>query len=105
MSGMISLDIIKDSPLLMCVPMLRCIPEQRMHRKQPIFHEAHRGSAEKISWGVRHRVKLLSLLTIAFLQMSKHIARDVHSSQHFHRIPPLHDVYSRNLRKPCCPTA
>jgi len=27
----------------MCTPMLRWIPEQRMHMKTPMFHEAHRG--------------------------------------------------------------
>ena len=27
----------------MCTPMLRCMPEQRMHMKTPMFQEAHRG--------------------------------------------------------------
>jgi hypothetical protein len=34
-----------DLTLLMCVPMPRCMPEQRMHMKTPRFQLAHRGSA------------------------------------------------------------
>lgn len=32
-----------DLTLLICVPMPRCIPEQRMHMKIPKFQLAHRG--------------------------------------------------------------
>lgn len=33
-----------DLTRLMCVPMLRWMPEQRIHRKQPRFHDAQRVS-------------------------------------------------------------
>jgi hypothetical protein len=38
-----------DLTLLMCVPIPRCMPEQRMHMKTPRFQLAHRGSVAVVS--------------------------------------------------------
>lgn len=37
-----------DFTLDICTPKFRCIPAQRMHRKTPRFHEAHRGPKQEV---------------------------------------------------------